>query len=177
MKIKFLLTFILFVAINHLNAQDAPKAKYGKPDIEELKMKKYLPDTTAVAVILYDEGQSAVGFDDPKSEFTLIFERFVRIKILKQAGTDWGTFKIPIYSSGTSKEEILGINGITFNQEGEKTVKSEMKKDAIFQERENKYWEIVRLTLPSVKVGSVIDLRYTIHSPLLWNLQPWAFQY
>jgi hypothetical protein len=177
MKTQFCLTFIFFFAINQLIAQDVPKAKFGKPDIEELKMKKYLPDTTAVAVILYDEGRSAVGFDASKIEFALTFERFVRIKILKQAGTEWGTFKIPIYSSVTSKEEIVGVNGITFNLEGEKTIKSEMKKDAIFQERENKYWEIVRLTLPSVKVGSVIDLRFTIHSPLLWNLQPWAFQY
>jgi hypothetical protein len=177
MKTYFYLTFILYFTIIHLFAQEAPKVRYGKPDIEDLKMKTYLPDTTADAVILYDEGQSEVKYDLTKETFMLTFERFVRIKILKQAGTDWGTFKIPIYSFNASKEEIMGINGITFNLEGEKSVKSEMKKDAVFQERENKYWESAKFSLPSVKVGSVIDLKYTIHSPFLWNLQTWTFQY
>jgi len=177
MKTNFLLTLILCFAINHLIAQEAPKVRYGKPDIEELKMKTYLPDTTADAVILYDEGQSVVRYDASDGAFVLTFDRFVRIKILKQSGTSWGTFKIPIYSFNANKEEFKGINGITYNLEGEKPVKSEMKKDAVFQERENKYWESAKFSLPAVKVGSVIDLKYTIHSPFLWNLQPWAFQY
>ncbi len=177
MRTNFCLTLILCIAINHLVAQEAPKVRYGKPDLEELKMKTYLPDTTSDAVILYDEGQSIVRFDGSSGAFVLTYDRFVRIKILNQAGTSWGTFKIPIYSYNASKEEIMGINGITFNLDGEKPVKSEMKKDAVFQERENKYWESAKFSLPSVKVGSVIDLRYTIHSPFLWNLQPWTFQY
>jgi len=177
MRTNFLLTFILCIAINHLIAQEAPKVRYGKPDLEELKMKTYLPDTTADAIILYDEGQSVVRYDGSSGAFVLTFDRFVRIKILKQTGTSWGTFKIPIYSFNASKEEFKGINGITYNLEGEKPVKSEMKKDAVFQERENKYWESAKFSLPSVKVGSVIDLKYTIHSPFLWNLQTWTFQY
>ena len=177
MKTYFHLALILLITINQLFAQEAPKVRYGKPDLEELKMKTYLPDTTADAVILYDEGQSEVRYDTSKGAFVLTYDRFVRIKILKQTGTSWGTFKIPIYSFNASKEEIKGINGITFNLEDEKPVKSEMKKDALFQERENKYWESSKFSLPSVKVGSVIDLRYTIHSPFLWNLQTWTFQY
>ena len=177
MRPNFCLTLILCIAINHLVAQEAPKVRYGKPDLEELKMKTYLPDTTADAVILYDEGQSVVRYDGSSGAFVLTYDRFVRIKILKQTGTSWGTFKIPIYSFNASKEEFKGINGITYNLEGEKPIKSEMKKDAVFQERENKYWESAKFSLPSVKVGSVIDLKYTIHSPFLWNLQPWTFQY
>jgi len=176
MKTHFILALLLF-AVSNLFSQEVPKVKYGKPDMEDLKMKVYLPDTTADAVILYDEGKSEVKYDTSEDAFRLIFERFVRIKILKQAGTSWGNFKIPIYSFVSTKEDLMGVNGITFNLEGDKIVKSEMKKDAIFQERENKYWELSRLSLPSVKVGSVIDLRYTIHSPFLWNLQTWTFQY
>ena len=140
-------------------------------------MKVYPPDTAAEAVILYDEGQSEVKYDINKRTFMLTFDRFVRIKILKQLGTSWGNFKVPIYSAGSTKENIFGMDGITFNLEGEKIMKSEMKKDAIFQERENKYWESIRVSLPSIKAGSVIDLRYTIHSPFFWNLRTWTFQY
>ena len=177
MKTLFSLSLILFIAVHQLSAQEAAKVKYGKPDMENLKMKVYLPDTTAEAVILYDEGRSEVKYDLNKDAFMLTFERFVRIKILKQSGTEWGNFKIPIYSFTSNKEDLTGVNGITFNLEGDKIVKSEMKKDAVFQERENKYWELARLSLPSVKIGSVVDLRYSIHSPILWNLQTWTFQY
>ena len=61
--------------------------------------------------------------------------------------------------------------------EGGKAEKSTLKKESIFKERENKFWENVKLSMPKVKVGSVIDLRYKISSPLLWNLQSWKFQY
>ena len=36
---------------------------------------------------------------------------------------------------------------------------------------------MTRIAFPSVKVGSVIDLKYEIVSTLLWNLQEWKFQY
>jgi hypothetical protein len=67
--------------------------------------------------------------------------------------------------------------GTTFNLENGKIVKSELKKDGIFRERQNKYYETVRFSMPSVKVGSVIDLKYSIRTDQIWNLRTWKFQY
>lgn len=176
MKISLLL-LCLFLVSNFCIAQEAPKVKYGKPTEDELKMKTYDLDTTANAVILYDEGSSVVNYDVSKGRFMLEFDRFVRVKILKQEGSAWGNFSIPLYSSDATREEVMDIDGLTFNVEGGKTEKSPLKKESIFRERENKYWENVKLSMPKVKVGSVVDLRYKISSPLLWNLQSWRFQY
>lgn len=142
-----------------------------------MQMKVYAPDTTAEAVILFDDGSSEVKYDTQKEAFILTYERFVRINILKQTGTEWGNFSIPLYSSGESTEKISSVKGITFNYENGKVVKTVLKKESVSQERENKYWEKVRLSLPSVKIGSVIDLKYSISSPLVWNLREWKFQY
>ena len=176
MKNHLYLLIILCFTIAQTLAQSLPKVKFEKVSDEEMSMSVYEPDTTADAIILFDDGSSEVRFDI-QNGFMLTYERYVRIKILKQTGTDWGNFAIPIYSSGQSKEDVVGIKGSTFNYEKGKIVKSEMKKESIFRERENKYWEKVRLSLPSVKVGSVIDLKYSITSPFLWNLREWKFQY
>lgn len=168
---------ILFFISTQLVADEAPKIKFGKVTEDELKMTVYQADTAAAAVILYDDGQSEVKYDVTKGRFLLRFDRFLRIKILKQSGTDWGNFVISLYSFNQTKEELGDVDGQTFNLENGKIEKSVMKKDAVFQERENKYWVLTRLSLPSVKVGSVIDLKYTINSPLLWNLRTWKFQY
>jgi hypothetical protein len=157
-------------------AQQPPKVKFEQVTDEEIKMSVYEPDTSAVAVILFDDGISRVEWVHEKG-FVLNYERFVRIKILKQAGTKWANFSVPLYVYNTNKEQILGIKGVTTNYENGKMVQTEMKKDAIFRESENKYWDMIRLTLPSVKAGSVIDLKYSISSPMFWNLRSWAFQY
>lgn len=177
MKTRLLFFLVSLFFITHIYAQEAPKIKFGKVSEEELKMTVYESDTTAEAVILFDEGQSEVRYDLAKKRFILTFERFLRVKILKQSGTDWGNFTISLYSSTQSQEELNAVDGVTFNMEGGKVEKVTMKKEAIFKERENKYWEVARLSLPSVKVGSVIDLKYAINSPLLWNLRTWKFQY
>ena len=177
-KIILLLVATLMLSLRLLaqEATEAPKVKYEKVSNEELSMKTYPNDTTAEAVILYDEGNSYFTYNSEKG-FMLTHERFVRIKILKQSGVDWGEFRIALYSYNTSSEEISTPKGTTFNLENEKIVKSELKKDAIFRERQNKYYETIRLSMPSVKVGSVIDLKYSIRTDLIWNLRAWKFQY
>jgi hypothetical protein len=174
-KQLFYLLLFLFAG-SFVRAQQPPKVKFEKVSDEEMKMSVYEADTSAVAVILFDDGASEVNWITGQG-FMLNYERFVRIKILKQAGTEWANFSIPLYTEMNSKEEIKGIKGVTTNFENGKMVQTEMKKEAIFKESENKYWDMVRLTLPSVKVGSVIDLKYSISSPMFWNLRTWAFQY
>ncbi len=177
MKTYFKLLASIFLCVNSVIAQENPKIKFGKISEEELNMKVYAPDTSAEAIILFDDGNSSVKYDVSLNRFMLRFERLTRIKVLKESGKQWGNFHILLYSYSQTHEEIRGIDGISYNLENGKIVKSDLKKDGIFKERENKYFETAKISLPSVKIGSVIDLKYTLYSPLLWNLQPWSFQY
>ncbi len=177
MKTYFKLLTSIFLCINFAIAQENPKVKFGKISEEELNMKVYAPDTSAEALILFDDGNSSVKYDVSLNRFMLKFERLVRVKILKESGKQWGNFNISLYSYNQTREETRGIDGITYNLENGKIVKSDLKKDGIFKERENKYSETVKISMPAVKIGSVIDLKYSLYSPLLWNLQPWNFQY
>jgi len=176
MKILTISLMISLFFFSRITAQEAPKVKFEKVSEEELSMKTYPNDTTADAVILYDDGSSYVKYDVEKG-FMLTYNRFVRIKILRQNGVEWGNFHLSLYSHNLNKEEINHVKGTTINLENGKIIKSELKKSAIFKERENKYWESVKLSMPSVKIGSIIDLQYTIETEMTWNLRTWKFQY
>jgi hypothetical protein len=171
-----LMTLLLSVPLIAQDLSQAPKIRFEKVSEEELSMKAYANDTTAEAVILFDDGNSYFTYDSEKG-FYLTNERFVRIKILKQSGVDWGNFNIDLYSYNSNRDEMSIPKGTTFNLENGKTIKSELKKDGIFRERQNKYYETVRFSMPSVKVGSVIDLKYSIRTDQIWNLRTWKFQY
>ena len=173
LTISLMISLCFFIRIS---AQEAPKVKFERVSEEELSMKTYPNDTTADAVILYDDGSSTMKYDVEKG-FMLTYDRFVRIKILRQNGVEWGNFHLSLYSHNLNKEEINHVKGTTINLENGKIIKSELKKSAIFKERENKYWESVKLSMPSVKIGSIIDLQYTIETEMTWNLRTWKFQY
>lgn len=169
--------FTLFFSVNYLYAENFPKIKFGKVSNEELEMKVFEADTSANAIILYDVGYSNVYYNDQKSRFVLNFKRHVRIKILNQNGVDWGNFEELLYSYRKIEESVGGIKGFTYNLENGKVAKSKLENSAVFRERENKYYNKARFSMPNVKAGSVIELRYTISSDLIRELRNWQFQY
>ena len=74
--------------------------KFGNVGLEDLQMKTYPEDTSAIAVVLCDYGY----FDISAFQFT----RNLRIKILKKEGSSIGTRVYP-----TNARSL--IKGITFN--------------------------------------------------------------
>ena len=119
MKKRTLLLVAAFLFTLRLIAQEPPKIRFEKVSDEELNMKTYLNDSTTEAVILYDEGSSYVKWD-AQYGFMLTYERFVRIKILKQSGVEWGNFDIILYSHDKIREIVGQIKGTTINLENGK---------------------------------------------------------
>lgn len=169
--IKFLFLFLLPL-ISH--AQKAP-IKFGEVTMEELLMKKYSADTSASAVVLADFGESIIQYDQSNG-FTLQFERITRIKILTKDGLDWANFSIPLYHEDASDEKLVGLKGVTYNLENEKISETKLKSDAVFEEKQDANIDIKKITMPNVKVGSVIELTYKVRSDFIFNFQDWAFQ-
>jgi len=176
MKRNILIILIFLLINNFVNAQKK-KVKFGKVSKEELTMKYYEPDSSVNAVVLYDKGKTYFQFDNNIQSFKYFFERHVRIKIFKKDGFNQSNFEIPLYQSGTSKEEIGNIKGKTFNLVEGDITKTKLDKKSIFKEETSKNWRTVKVAFPAVKEGSIIDFVYTISSEFLWNLQSWQFQY
>jgi hypothetical protein len=159
-----------------LKAQEKTGPYKFKPvRIEEVRMTTYEQDTSADAVILGEKGESHYEYDDTKG-FVVVFTCQLRIKILKQSGTHWANQEIGLYREDQDEERMSSIKGTTYNLEGGKLTEDKLKDDAIFEEKVNRNWTVHKLTMPNVRVGSVIDLKYTVRSPYIGRLRSWDFQ-
>ncbi|QHL88278.1 DUF3857 domain-containing protein [Nibribacter ruber] len=137
-------------------------------------MKTYAPDTSAAAVVLYDYGQSSFIFTKGTQ---VQYKRTVRIKVLQKAGLEHANIIIPYYRQNRdNQEQVVEVKGFAYNLEGGKKVASKLDETAIFDEQVNANWYQKKLTLPNVKVGSVLEYTYTLTSDFLYNLREWEFQ-
>lgn len=178
-KIDLILILIFMCFFVQSSFTQNNKIKFGKVSDQELNMKVYDKDTSAVAVYLADKQWSTFYFDNnsSKSGFAFRFERHVRIKILKKEGYEYANIRIPVYHSGSSEEKITNIKAFTCNMVDGKIVKTKLENKDIYKIKINKYWDTKKFAMPLVKVGSVIEIKYTITSDFLYNLRDWQYQF
>ena len=157
-----------------LNAQKPP-IKFGEIPMDQLKMTRYEKDSSASAVILADYGESIIDYSQ-STGFFLKFERHTRIKILSKDGLGWADFSIPLYHDASNDEKLIGLKAVTYNLENGKVAESKLKSDAVFREKYDANLTYVKITLPNVKEGSIIEITYRINSDFIFNFQDWEFQ-
>src|ERR1700689_1499847 len=105
MSLKKFTCFIacFFLLQNYLSAQDKSNIKFGKVTSADFDLSNYKYDTSASAVIIADVGNTSF-IGNSKGDFTLVFKRFTRIKILNKNGYDAASHEISIYRDGTDGE-------------------------------------------------------------------------
>jgi transglutaminase-like putative cysteine protease len=163
---------ILFVSDLAI-AQKAP-IKYGKVSMDELLMKTYEKDTSAVAVYLCDYGVSEIPFMTTTFSFEYKHTRIMRIKILKDEGLDYGDLEFSFYKNGSN---VGSVKGCTYNLENGKIVKTKISaKDRILEKSSDDLYTY-KLACENVKPGSVVEFMYTISSGIPSTLGPWYFQH
>jgi hypothetical protein len=159
----------------YLPAQDKTGIKFGKIAVEDFDLSKYTYDSGASAVIIADIGNTSfVG--NNKDNFTLVFKRFKRVKILNKNGFDIAKEEIGVYHDGTDEEELANLKAVTYNIENGKIVETKLDESAIFVDKIDKNRSVKKFTFPAVKEGSIIELEYTIKSDFYIHLRPWSFQ-
>ncbi len=78
---------------------------------------------------------------------------------------------------GTDGDEMVeDIKATAFNQEGSKVVKTSLKKKDIVNTKIDDHHYQMEFTIPDVKVGTVIECEYNIHSQIFWELHDWYAQ-
>lgn len=125
--------------------------------MEELQMDKCPYDSTAPAMVICDYGE----FDNVNFRFS----RTLRIKILRKEGL----YLANQIFKGSDKQSI---NGKTFNLIDGKIVEDKLSKESIFTERVTDNYFRIRVSMPNVKEGSIIDIQYYQESlPNQWQFQ------
>lgn len=158
------LTFLLIViAINWSYAQDY---RFGKVSMDELKETAYPEDADANAAILYLNQKTHYDYNQQKG-FVQVTEVHKRIKIYNKDGFDWATEEVQLRDNGSSREALTNLKAVTYTLENGKMEETKLKKDGVFDEKNNKYWKTSKFTMPNIKEGCVVEFSYTITSPYI----------
>jgi len=174
MKIKiFLACFILNFWIN--NAQDF---KLGKVSAAELEQKSHPKDSSAVAAILFKKGKTFFTYNS-KAGFSVNHVVEFRIKIYKKEGLSWANQTAYYYVGyeNVNDDKVRFSSAVTYNLEDGKIVKTKLESEGTFKTKINKFWNQATITLPNVKVGSVIEFKYTLESENIVKFPDFDFQY
>lgn len=159
-----------------VHAQSIPvNTKYGKVSREEVEMTSYQLDTSAVALVLYEDLNMIIDFN-ATGGFSLVRKKHMRIKILKEEGLDWGDVALLTYVTPQHKETVSGIEVVTYNMVDGKIVETKMPKKYVFTEDYSEKYKKVSFSAQEVRVGSVIEIKYDFISSMYWEIDNIFFQ-
>ncbi|UJH68230.1 DUF3857 domain-containing protein [Allomuricauda sp. SCSIO 65647] len=145
--------------------------EFGVVSKEELMEKEYANDPSAPAAILYKHHNTYyLGT-------ALTTEIHERIKIYSKEGFDYATEYINLFKGRQDDESVSKIKAVTYNLVDGKITEDKLEKDQIFKTEASYNYNRVSFTMPNVQVGSVIEFKYKITSPFIWNIDEFRFQY
>jgi hypothetical protein len=169
--------FVIIVFINTLNLFTQNQlTEYGKVGKEVIEYNSCEFDKTADAVVMFDNGKSRF-IDADREGFKIVYERITRIKILTDAGIKWGNVEIPYYYSENIYEDVYDIEASTYNFENGQLAINKLNSNDCHIEKVNENWMLKKFALPNVKKGTIIEYRYKIETPYVFNLRNWEFQW
>ncbi|MCK5442239.1 MAG: DUF3857 domain-containing protein, partial [Maribacter sp.] len=148
---------------------------FGKVSKEELQEKFNPVDSSAAATYLYKYRKTYFEYI-PGQGFQLYSEIHERVKIYNKEGFDYATKKIDLYKNSKATEKVGMLKAATFNLiDGEIEI-IKLKKEGEFETELDKYHNQKYFTLPKIKEGCVIEYKYRIVSPFIYNVDEFVFQ-
>ncbi|MDB5134242.1 MAG: hypothetical protein JWP37_845, partial [Mucilaginibacter sp.] len=156
-------------------AQDFP---YGKPDNEAIGMTSYAKDTSAHAVVLQEHGSSRITTNN-LDEIRLIYDYHAKIKFFDSKEFEkYGTVEISIYNGDNEVyENVTEITGVTFYKDDDGLVQKQvLDPKKVFRVKDNKHWTTLKFAMPGLRNGCIIEIKYELESPYIYNFHSWRFQ-
>lgn len=166
--IKTFLLVICFLITSYYS--HAKGIKYGKFSKDEILLSECSYETDAVAVILSKTCVVDV------SHRSINYRHHIRVKILKEEGLDKANVELP-YWRKDALEKIISVKGHTINFDENKGKEvTDLDGKSVFDVDLNDSYGAVRFGMPNVKVGSIIEYKYTLVSNFYSYLDTWYFQ-
>jgi len=164
---KKLLLLLLLLSIT-LFSQKIKSSKMGQTTLDELEMTVYDKDSAASAVVLYEHGNTYIL---PSTVHDFRKDYYIRIKVLNKKAFNKLDFKM-VYSN---YDLVHNIEGITYNLDNNKIVKTRLNKKNIFISKFSENRKSVTFSLPNVKEGSIIEYKLSFSSNS-YKIYNWTFQ-
>jgi hypothetical protein len=173
---KYIITIALLVF--SLSIAVGQKPKFKKVTQEELELKKSSIDSLAKAEVLYSGCEVTFEYNQQKSRFEIVYRYQKRIKIFDGDFTDISDFSIRYYKgeNNSNSEKISKLEAYTFNLDGKKITKEKVSKKNIYDEESNKFYNVRKFAFPAIKDGSILEVKYTLRSHYIFNIDEFYFQ-
>ncbi len=143
--------------------------EWGEVSPEDKAMTVYPADTSAAAVILHDIGSTQI--DDDGQRWFVNHRHVRRIKIFKLASFDQSQLNIYI-RAGRDGEILDKIKVQHILPDG--TIQR-VKSDNLRLEKVSKYYKQMKIFVPQLQDGSIIEYQYELESEYLFALYDWYF--
>ncbi|MBL7699157.1 MAG: DUF3857 and transglutaminase domain-containing protein [Chitinophagaceae bacterium] len=169
MRLILMAALVLPCAIFGQSKKD--KITFGKVSKEELLNNTCEFDKDAEAMVLYESSRLYMDITGPEVYRELQVHR--RIKILNDNGLKRADIKLD-YRHYLNAQQINSISAATYNLDAAgNVVVSKVEKSLIYDKKLNAKYSQESFTFPDVKVGSVIEYRYTFrgYSNPHWVMQ------
>lgn len=142
---------------------------FGNVSIKELQEQSYVKDTTITAAVLYAKTKVYYTYSQGVG-FELIKEVCKRIKLYSKEGFDHANHVENLYKNGYEEERLSSLKAVTYNLIDGRIEKTKMGKESIFKSEYSENYDQVKFTLPKLREGAVIEYKYKIRSPFLFNI-------
>jgi hypothetical protein len=169
---KFYLPLFLFLSFLSQAQNSTYNIQNLGVSIDDLKATRYLKDSTANALVIYEEGSSEF---DKRHDNDLVLNYGAKIKIFNKEGFDAANIEIPLHKTDDNKERIINLKAATYNLVDGKMTRLQLKPEAVYTKELEKV-DLLRFTFPNVKPGSVLVYTYELVSPYFYNFTTWDFQ-
>ena len=146
---------------------------FGNVKAEDFAPVTYSIDTSAAAVYLFDVG-SVYFHEDASTHYEEVYQKHTRIRIMNKSAFGLATIIIPLLDVDEDEQKIEDLQATTYNISNGKVTVQPVNKNAIYKEK-YKGVKVIKLALPDVKEGSIIEYSYTIKTPGI-GIPGWSFQ-
>lgn len=169
--LKRLVSSCMCLAVIELCAAQTTLPAFGEITADEQSLTECSFDKEADAVVILDEASA-----DHNDQYNLIVNRRKKLKVLKPKGNRHGDISIS-YLSKDDIEYISDIEAYTWNyRSGSGPEIKKVAPSAIYRQKVNDRVSVVRIAMPDVQAGSIIEYKYTTTSKSYAYLDDWYFQ-
>ncbi|MCH7409897.1 DUF3857 domain-containing protein [Belliella sp. DSM 111904] len=173
---SILVGLFCIISTSSVHSQQLGSLKFGKVPNEFIQMKEFLADPEADAVIISHVGEAKFSFTSAAG-FVINYKIHKVVKVISSEGTSYADFIIPFYNIQGRTDKVFNIKGNVYNVGDDgRIIQDKLTKDNIFEEKVSATYNLMKVSMPKVKPGSVIEISYEINSDLFNYLREWEFQ-
>ena len=163
-------SWLLLAMVQLCKAQTTTLPEFGVLTEAEKSLTECPFDKEADAVVILDEASA-----DHNDQHNLINMRRIRLKILKSKGIRYGDVEL-YYHGKDDAEYISDMEAYTYNDKNGIADIKKVSPSSIYRQKINENIYSIKIAFPEVKVGSIIEYKYTTTSKHYGYLKDWYFQ-